>query len=77
MQSCIGCCYLAAKPDGAGGGLYFCWKDKHPVVNVSELGGRVIGEWGHWTDDRDIPKRCEDYEKGKSKVFKRKAGDAQ
>ena len=44
---CYGCRHLLTFPDAAGGGTYGC--RKRP--------GLVIGEWGHWTDERDKPER--------------------
>lgn len=53
-KQCYGCLELRVYPDAAGGGTYKC----------ELLGGLVLGEWGHWTDERDQPRavcRGKDY----------------
>ena len=47
---CYRCKHLTSRADGAGGGTYGCRK----------CPGLVLGEWGHWTDERDEPRELED-----------------
>lgn len=45
MIDCYKCNHVITKSDGAGGGIVQCEK----------LGGVVLGEYGHWTDENDDP----------------------
>jgi hypothetical protein len=60
-ETCFGCRHLLAIADAAGGGIYKCAKSP----------GLVIGSWGIWTDQGDIPRpldACyEDTAKGEQK----------
>ena len=49
-KHCYGCKHLITEVDAAGGGVYKC--SKFPYV--------VVGEWGHWTDERDEPREIND-----------------
>lgn len=48
--NCFGCKNLISEPDGAGGGIYRC----------KLAPGIIKGEWGHWTDEDDIPRPFND-----------------
>lgn len=50
QTECFGCPNLKSKSDAAGGGTYSC--ELYP--------GIVLGEWGHWTDENDTPRRLKD-----------------
>jgi len=49
LRTCHGCPYLLTESDIAGGGVYKC----------AQYYGLILGEWGHWTDERDAPRPLE------------------
>lgn len=49
-DTCFGCRHQTTRADAAGGGIYGC----------ALCPGPVLGAWGHWIDESDVPRPSKD-----------------